>query len=125
MRHTDFIKVTVEGFAAKPEVFLLSPSAGRKVKKELLADRLAKRVMKEPTIHAREVLPLLDDDVQRPAIMLRASRYKKDMTQKQLSEKLKIRQHHVSEMENAKRPIGRAMAKRLATIFKCDYRVFV
>jgi transcriptional regulator with XRE-family HTH domain len=57
--------------------------------------------------------------------MLRGSRHKAEMTQNDLAEALGISQHHISEMENGKRPIGKLMAKRLAEIFKCNYRKFL
>jgi plasmid maintenance system antidote protein VapI len=47
------------------------------------------------------------------------------MTQQVLAELLDIRQSHLSEMENSKRPIGKNMAKKLAKVFGCDYRVFM
>ena len=58
-------------------------------------------------------------------VMLRGCRYKGEMTQKELAEELGISQHHISEMENGKRTIGKAMAKRFAAFFKTDYRVFL
>ena len=53
---------------------------------------------------------------------LRVYRQRNDLTQAQLSEKTGIRQHHLSEMENDKRVLGKANAKKLATILDCDYR---
>ncbi len=58
-------------------------------------------------------------------LMLRGCRHKEEMTQKELAEVLDISQHHISEMENGKRPIGKQMAKRLAAFFKTDYRIFL
>ena len=58
-------------------------------------------------------------------VMLRGSRYKEDITQRELAKAIGISQHHISEMENGKRPIGKEMAKRLAKFFKTDYRVFL
>jgi len=58
-------------------------------------------------------------------VMLRGSRYKDDITQRELAKAIGISQHHISEMENGKRPIGKEMAKRLAKFFKTDYRVFL
>ena len=58
-------------------------------------------------------------------LMLRGSRHKAEMTQNDLAEALGVSQHHISEMENGKRPIGKAMAKRLAEVFKCNYRKFL
>jgi DNA-binding XRE family transcriptional regulator len=58
-------------------------------------------------------------------VMLRGCRYKKDITQLELSKAIGVNQHHISEMENGKRPIGKEMAKRLADFFETDYRVFL
>ncbi len=57
-----------------------------------------------------------------PGYYLRLYRFRADMTQAQLSNKTGIRQHHLSEMENNKRSLGKANAKKLATILNCDYR---
>lgn len=78
------------------------------------------------TFSAEDVLPELGNDIQRPATMLRGARHKAHMTQDELARNLgEVRQHHLSEMENGKRPIGRDMAKRLAVVLKCDYRIFL
>jgi len=58
-------------------------------------------------------------------LMLRGNRFKAEITQKELAETLGISQHHISEMENGKRPIGKEMAKRFADFFKTDYRLFL
>lgn len=57
--------------------------------------------------------------------MLRGSRHKEEVTQKELALALGISQHHISEMENGKRPIGKEMAKRFSEFFKTDYRIFL
>ncbi len=57
--------------------------------------------------------------------MLRATRFKVEVSQKLLAESIGISQHHISEMENGKRPIGKEMAKRFAAFFKMDYRLFL
>lgn len=53
-------------------------------------------------------------------LMLRGSRYKAEMTQKDVADALGISQNHISEMENGKRPIGKVMALRFAKLFKTD-----
>jgi DNA-binding XRE family transcriptional regulator len=55
-------------------------------------------------------------------VALRAYRNREGMTQKQLTELTGIPQHHISEMENGKRSIGKERAKRLAEALHCDYR---
>jgi plasmid maintenance system antidote protein VapI len=47
------------------------------------------------------------------------------LTQTKLSELTGIPQHHISEMENGKRPIGKETAKKLAAVCKVDYRLFL
>ncbi|MGK5088125.1 helix-turn-helix transcriptional regulator [Bdellovibrionota bacterium FG-2] len=59
------------------------------------------------------------------ATALRGARGREGMTQADLAEKLSVPQQNVSEMEKGKRPIGKAMAKRLASIFRVNYRVFL
>jgi DNA-binding XRE family transcriptional regulator len=58
-------------------------------------------------------------------LMLRGSRYKAEMTQKDVADALGISQNHISEMENGKRTIGKVMALRFAKLFKTDYRKFL
>jgi DNA-binding XRE family transcriptional regulator len=56
---------------------------------------------------------------------LNTERFKKSFTQSTLSELTGIPQHHISEMENGKRPIGRETARKFAKVFKTDYRYFL
>ena len=53
---------------------------------------------------------------------LRVYRQRAELTQIELAEQTGIRQHHLSEMENNKRVIGKANAKKLAEMLDCDYR---
>ena len=58
-------------------------------------------------------------------LVLKGARYKANLTQKEVAEKINVKPHHISEMEHGKRPIGKMMAHRLAEIFNVDYRVFL
>lgn len=58
-------------------------------------------------------------------LMLKGSRHKAELTQKELADAIGVSQNHISEMENGKRPIGKVMALRLAKFFKTDYRKFL
>lgn len=53
---------------------------------------------------------------------LRLYRQRADLTQAALAKRSGIRQHHLSEMENNKRVLGKVNAKKLAEILDCDYR---
>ena len=55
-------------------------------------------------------------------VALRAYRTREGFTQKRLAELTGITQHHISEMENGKRSIGKERAKKLADALHCDYR---
>ena len=59
------------------------------------------------------------------AHMVRTSREMAEMTQTKLAYLLKMPQANVSQIETGKRPVGKALAKKLAKIFKVDYRVFL
>lgn len=56
---------------------------------------------------------------------LRGLRSREELTQKRLAEMVGIKPSHISEMEHAKRPIGKVMAKRLAKALRTDYKVFL
>lgn len=58
-------------------------------------------------------------------LYLRGYRQREDLTQKELAEKIGAKQHHISEMEHGKRPIGKHIAKKLAEVFDVDYRMFL
>jgi DNA-binding XRE family transcriptional regulator len=56
---------------------------------------------------------------------IRGLRDREELTQAQLAEKIGVKRHHISEMENGKRPIGKEMAKRLAYALHTDYKLFL
>jgi DNA-binding XRE family transcriptional regulator len=60
-----------------------------------------------------------------PGSAIRGLRYRENLTQAQLAEKIGVKRHHISEMENGKRPIGKDMAKRLSEALHTDYKVFL
>lgn len=59
-------------------------------------------------------------------IALRAYRTRENLTQKELAARTGIPQHHLSEMENGKRPIGKERARKLAeALGVADWRMLV
>ncbi|OBQ57638.1 helix-turn-helix domain-containing protein [Halodesulfovibrio spirochaetisodalis] len=74
----------------------------------------------EPTYSAEEVL-----GAPTPARLLRGARTREGMTQEQLANAVGCKKHHISEMENNKRSIGKNMAHRLAEALNTDYRNFL
>ena len=57
--------------------------------------------------------------------LLQGFRLRDDLTQTQLAKKLGTSQPAVAAMESGDRPIGKAVAKKLAKIFDTDYRNFL
>ena len=72
-----------------------------------------------------EVLHEMCGDLPRWAIALRGLRAREGLTQVKMSTLLGIPQGNISQIEHGKRPIGKQIAKRLAKMFKTDYRLFL
>ena len=62
------------------------------------------------------------DNYRTPGYYLCLYRKRNELTQAELATKTGIRQHHLSEMENNKRVLGKSNAKKLAAILDCDYQ---
>ncbi len=86
---------------------------------------MRQRSVDDDTVPWREALGDRIADGGEPATMLRGARVREGITQKQLAEALGIKQSHISEMENGKRPIGKEMARRLGDVLRVGYKVFL
>ena len=62
------------------------------------------------------------DYYQSPGYYLRLYRKRADMTQAELADRTGILQHHLSEIENNKRVLGKANAMKLGEVLDFDYR---
>jgi len=60
-----------------------------------------------------------------PGTALRGLRVREGITQKQLAERIQIKQNRVSELENGVRPISIDMAKKIGNAFGISYKVFL
>lgn len=56
---------------------------------------------------------------------LSGARYRENMTQVELAGRTGIHRRHISEMENGKRPIGKANARKLAEALNIDPRLLL
>ncbi len=72
-----------------------------------------------------ETMRSLDSKFSRPGASLQGARIKEGLSQVHLASKLGVSQSNLSKMELGKRPIGKAMAMRIAGILKVDYRLFL
>ncbi|MFH0725330.1 MAG: helix-turn-helix transcriptional regulator [Pseudomonadota bacterium] len=60
-----------------------------------------------------------------PGAILKGLRVRENLTQAQFSEKTGLNTRHISEVEHGKRPIGKAMAKRLAVALRASYKMLL
>lgn len=67
----------------------------------------------------------IDVDSIKPCDCLRGLRYRESLTQKEMSAKIGVTQGNLSAMERGKRPIGKALAKKIADIFGGSYKSFL
>lgn len=79
----------------------------------------------EEAISVEEFFKQSYGDFPKWAVCLSGLRNREGLTQKELGEKINVAQYHISRMERGLRPIGKKIAKRLANVFKIDYRLFL
>lgn len=79
----------------------------------------------EDSLSYDEAMKILLGDESQGAVMLRGLRNREGITQNELGRILGTDQTNISKMELGKRPIGKMIAKRLAKLFKTDYRLFL
>ena len=60
-----------------------------------------------------------------PGVLLKGLRYREGLSQIEFAKQLNISQTNLSAMENGRRSFGKEIAKRIATIFEVDYRIFL
>ena len=120
MRHIETVEITIKGHRQKPFSADIPANLAKEI--QLL---LKQRLKEDASVPAKSVFPALFDNVEGPSIVLKGARLRENLTQLQLAKKLGIRQHHLSEMENGKRTIGKEMAKKLGEILNANWRVFV
>jgi len=106
---------------------LVKPAAGvnrarlKQVVRDALDSYQALERVPASAVHD-DALARYGSEYQTPGYFLRLYRQRAGLTQVQLAAKVAMRQHHLSEMERNKRPIGKAAAQRLAKVLDCDYR---
>lgn len=79
----------------------------------------------ESSLPAEDVFPNIKDPAKRIGIIFRGIRYKHNLTQVELAQKLGLDQSDVSKIEKGKRPIGKALAKKIEKKFGIDYHRFL
>ncbi len=93
----------------------------KKMLRSTLDEYLAEDRVPASKLHA-EAKQRHGDDYRTPGYYVRLCRQRAELTQAELADETGIRQHHLSEMENNKRALGKANAKKLASVLACNYR---
>lgn len=79
----------------------------------------------EENLPAEEVFPNIKDPAKRIGIIFRGIRFKHNLTQAEVAKKLGLDQSDVSKIEKGKRPVGKALAKKIEKEFGIDYHRFL
>ena len=95
-----------------------------KKKAKALSDML-EEYKSEESIPWRDVLTDLISETSQQAIVLRASRREKNLSQKKLAKILKVDPSFITQIEKGEKKINKPLAKKLAEIFNTDYRIFL
>lgn len=121
MHHTDeLLEVTVHGNSNKK--FIISQKSSKKLLKFLESISYNKKDNKIP---ADQVFEVIDKKYGKIGAMLKGLRLRDEITQKDLANKLSIKQSHISQIESGKRVVGKNLAQKLAKFFDTDYRLFL
>jgi DNA-binding XRE family transcriptional regulator len=90
------------------------------IEKEVVADKKS-----DVMVDWRSAFTDLIDKFSEAGATLRGLRMREGLTQNELAQKVGIAQANISKMEHGKRLIGKAMAKKFASFFDTDYRIFL
>lgn len=122
MHPTDIFTVTTSFPTGQRHIFQIPHIHYEEL--EALLSAYAKRSDAD-SVPAENIFPQLYQPHSRSGILLKGARLRKELTQKQLAGYLGIKQHHLSEMENHKRTIGKEMARKISSVLDVDYRLFL
>lgn len=118
--------IRIEGEAGRVQFIPSHISHAKILKIEKVLRRLVEA--SEDYMTADEMHTILkknDPLIGTPGGAIRAYRLREELTQAELAKKSGVRQGHLSEMEQNRRPIGVKVAKRLAKVLRCNYRRFL
>ena len=110
-------------FAGTPDVILRLRELAKGLDLVDLSEEAQPMREEQVNVPLDQVFPELAEN--RAGMAVRGFRSREGYTQKQLAELTGISQHHISNIENGKCPIGKERAKKLASVLNCDYRRFL
>jgi transcriptional regulator with XRE-family HTH domain len=124
-------KFRTEYYALAPEFELLEKMLKVRAASGLTQAQIAKKMhittgqnIPAKVIHA-EIRDKHQETYGTTGYYLRLFRNRASLSQVKLADNIGIKQHHISEMEKNKRPVGKNLAKKLAVVLSCDYKKFL
>ena len=115
---TEVVRMTFSGPAATKQIAV---ETMRKLGFE--AEQQVHNRQTEDSISWRESVCF--EDMPFPGSYLAGFRHREGMTQMELAKHSGIPRRHISEMENGKRPIGKANARKIAEVLNIDPRLLL
>ena len=81
--------------------------------------------MPADTVPASAVFAEIEQKLTKAGVLLKGFRVREGLSQVAFAKKIKVSQSNLSNMESGRRPIGKAVAKRIGKILKVDFRYFI
>ena len=103
----------------KPIVYLVPKAQADGLKKVLTDYRIEDR-----SVPADEVFASLDQKFSKTGNIVAGLRLRDELTQVQLARKIGTSQSAIAAIENGNRKVGKAMAMKLAQVFKTNAKIF-
>lgn len=117
--------IRIEGEAGRVQFVPSHISHVKILKIEKALRRLVEAEGHMTAAEIRSILKRKNPLIGTPGGAIRAYRLRERLTQAELAKKSRLKQGHLSEMEQNRRPLGVKVAKRLAKVLRCDYRRFL
>lgn len=92
---------------------------------KVIAEKYEDKSMAPQGVPSEDLFVHIEKKHTKAGVLLRGTRHREGLTQAEMAKKMRITQADLSKMENGKRPIGKAMAKRIQKIFGVNYRYFL
>lgn len=72
-----------------------------------------------------DVFSDLTEEFGEPGVLVKGLRARENLSQNEFAKKINIGQANLSAIENGRRAIGKALAKRISEAFNVDYKIFL
>ncbi len=88
-------------------------------------DKYCVGVASKEMVQPSDLFSVINKKYTKAGALLRGIRYRENLTQQDMAQKLQVTQSDISQMETGARHIGRKVAKRIEQLFDVDYRTLM